>query len=401
MISRRATATAVAVIAAVALLPQPAQATAARARAAAVTASPPLAFSSEPPQRIVDTRIGSPDYGVRKGRIPAYGSLAVVPFDSSGHEASVLSLTVVRPSAYGSLGVGPTATTATTALSFSPGEIRTQAVTTLKRDASEGFVVYNHSPGSLDLVIDETGFFSSYLGGTGGPYFSSPTRIADTRTGLGVAKGRIPPRGVLFVPTGAAATALWITVTDPTASGWLSAASGISTSTSVVSFAPGQTVTATTLVTAADTGTVTLYNGSSGFLNVVVDQENSASGAGSAFVAQSPSRIVDTRIGLGTGGSTAAVAPHSSLVVQVAGGTSPVPTGSYGAALSVTVTQSTGAGYIKVASAADTSAISFEPGNFTGFALAGLSRGGTVSIYNGSFGTVHLVVDVEGYFLRP
>jgi len=79
-----------------------------------------------------------------------------------------------------------------------------------------------------------------------------------------------------------------------------------------------------------------------------------------------------------------------------------VPAGSYGAALSVTVTQPTGRGYLKVASAAATSAVSFEAGKtVTGFALAGLSSSGTVSIYNASFGTVHLVVDGEGYFLRP
>lgn len=388
-----------ALAAAAALVPGQAAAT---STAAAVTSSPPLSYYSEAPGRLVDTRIGSPNFGVPKGRIPAYGSLAVLPFDSSGRQAVVLSLTVIRPLAYGSLAVGPTKTTATTALSFSPGEIRTQAVTTLTTEGREGFVVYNHSAGTLDLVIDETGFFSSYFGGNSGPGFD-PRRIADTRTGLGVARARVSPRGVLFVPTGQTGPAiLWVTVTGATASGWLSAASGISTSTSMVSFAAGETVTATTSVTAADTGTVTLFNGSSGSIDVVVDLEASVGGAGSRFVAQSPWRLADTRTGLGTGGSTTAVAPHTSLVVKVAGDSSPVPTGSYGAALSVTVTQPTGRGYLKVASAAGTSAVSFTPGRTaTGLALAGLSTGGTVSIYNGSFGTLHLVVDVEGYFLRP
>lgn len=79
-------------------------------------------------------------------------------------------------------------------------------------------------------------------------------------------------------------------------------------------------MTATTVVSSADTGTVTLYNGSPGCIDVVVDREpNVVDDDGSLFAAQSPSRLVDTRTGLGTGGSTAAVAPHSSFVFQVAG----------------------------------------------------------------------------------
>jgi len=139
-----------------------------------VISSPPLSFVPHAPGRLADTRIGSRDWGVPKGRIPAYGSLTIKPFDRTGPQAVVLSVTVVRPSAYGSLGVGPTAATATTALSFSPGEIRTAAVTTLTMEGQDGFVVYNHSPGSIDLVIDSTGFSTQFGGGSAGPQFGSP-----------------------------------------------------------------------------------------------------------------------------------------------------------------------------------------------------------------------------------
>lgn len=403
------TVAAVVLCAAVALVPQPAPSAAAASASADVVSSPPLSYVHEPPSRLVDTRLGNPNIGVPKGRIPAYGSLTIKTQRGATppqrRQALVVSLTVVRPSGFGYLTAGPAKATGTTALTFIPGVIQTQAITTLTAGPDESFVVFNHSDGSIDLIVDETGYFTSSRQAGGLFLFGLPhERIADTRIGLGVRQGQVPPHGVLFVYTGGRdAAALWITVTRPTASGWLSAASGISTSTSVVSFTRGQTVTATATVSTADTGTVTLYNGSSGYLDVVVDRDNLVGTTyGSRFVAQSPSRLVDTRIGLGAGGSSRPIAPHSWLEARVTGGTSPVPIGSRGVAVSVTVVHPQGVGYLNFDGSSHTSALSFEAGNVrTGFALVEVPPAGTIRIYNESFGTVHLIVDVEGYLLPP
>jgi hypothetical protein len=118
-------------------------------------------------------------------------------------------------------------------------------------------------------------------------------------------------------------------------------------------------------------------------------------------VALPPSRIVDSRIGLGVG---TAVGAHKTAVVQVAGAGGVPATGAEAVVLNVTVTQPTRRGYLTVYQDQGTrplsSTLDFAAGRTVpNLATVALSPTGAIDVYNASSGTIHLVADVAGYYL--
>jgi hypothetical protein len=124
--------------------------------------------------------------------------------------------------------------------------------------------------------------------------------------------------------------------------------------------------------------------------------------AGSAveFYTVTPCRQLDTRTGTGT-----PLAVFSTLTVPLTGAPCSIPPGATSVSVNVAVTQEAGSGYLTIYPADEapplTSNINFSVGlTRANNAILRLSSDGTgsVSIFNGSGGTVQVIIDVNGYF---
>ena len=73
------------------------------------------------------------------------------------------------------------------------------------------------------------------------------------------------------MPAGAAAVALNVTVTAPQTAGFVSAADVVPNGSSSLNFVPGQIVANLVISKIAADGTVSIYNGSSGTIQLIAD----------------------------------------------------------------------------------------------------------------------------------
>jgi hypothetical protein len=113
-----------------------------------------------------------------------------------------------------------------------------------------------------------------------------------------------------------------------------------------------------------------------------------------------PVRLLDTRAGKATNPTlNTPIAPHSAITVSIGGGDSPVPSTASAVALNVTVTGAQAGGFLSVAPAMSTttSNLNFGRGQTVPNLVLTQVSGGTVSIYNGSDGTVQVLADVQGF----
>jgi hypothetical protein len=126
--------------------------------------------------------------------------------------------------------------------------------------------------------------------------------------------------------------------------------------------------------------------------------------AAADFFTLTPCRLVDTRNAAGPTGGPALV-PGAIRSFPVTGGACAVPSTATAVSVNLTVVQPAAPGHLVLyagdaASPPLTSNISFSPGVTRGSnAVVRLALdGGTVSVKNTSAGSVHLVLDVNGYF---
>ncbi|MDQ4091133.1 MAG: hypothetical protein M3163_12640, partial [Actinomycetota bacterium] len=158
----------------------------------------------------------------------------------------------------------------------------------------------------------------------------TPARIVDTRDGTGGLAGAVGPGATVDlqvtgrggIPTNdVAAVAMTVTVTAPSAHGYLTLFPGGTPQplAANLNFVPGETVSNLAVVKVGSNGRVSLFN-PAGTTHVVVDVAGwySGSGVGNAgrFEPLAPSRILDTRTGTGGG---ARLGPGASLDLQVTG----------------------------------------------------------------------------------
>lgn len=255
----------------------------------------------------------------------------------------------------------------------------------------------------------------------GGPYTAvQPYRILDTRLTLGGHPGQLGPGETSTlqvtgtsgpgggVPGGAAAVAVNVTVTNPTAYSFLTIyPGGVGTRplASNLNFGPGQTIANLVVVALPPDGSIKIYN-SQGSDDVIVDVQGwSAGGAVSSPAGlfnslAAPTRLLDTRSSLG--GHPGPLAENAALDLQVAG-VAPLPGSGIGAVvLNVTAVNGSQSSYLSVyptgaAAGAQVSNLNFPPGkNLPNRVIVKLGNGGAVSIYN-SRGSVDVVVDASAW----
>jgi len=273
--------------------------------------------------------------------------------------------------------------------------------------AYAGLDLFAAAPGEVkpgDVATPATGFVPL-----------EPSRVLDTRTGVGASKSKVAGGSSLVVPvvgtpgvpaTGVTAVALNVTVTQPTTAGFVTvypSGSGVP-ATSNLNFTPGVTVPNAVVSAVGADGAIGVFN-SAGASHLVADVTGYfATGAATAFRSVTPTRLLDTRDG--TGGPKGAVGAAASIDLVV-GGSALVPPAATAVVLNVTVTGPTGPGYVTVWPSGQpmpaTSSVNFGAGQTVpNLVVVGVGTAagaaGKVSIFN-SGGSSHVIVDVFGYFV--
>src|SRR6478735_8164158 len=303
------------------------------------------------PTRLLDTRTG---LGAPAAKVAAGTSIGLqvsgrggVP--SGGVGTAFLNVTVTAPTAAGYLTSYPSGATRPGSRSVTYPAAGTISELVPARLGTDGKVRL-YTSAAAHLVAEVVRWYPT----TGHLVSVTPTRVLDTRTGLGTAQVRVPANGSVDLPvagagivpsTGASAVVLAVSAAAPSAGGWFR--------------------------------------------------------TGGDHVALAPSRVLDTRIGLGA--PTGRVAAGSTVSVPVLGRAG-VPTVGV-AAVSITLTP--------IAPTATTTVTAYASGTTRPTAAnvtvaSGRARVNAVVVPVGADGsiTVHtsaasyLVVDVQGYLKK-
>jgi hypothetical protein len=343
--------------------------------------------------------------------------LGVSGIPLTGVTAVSLNLTAVGPTAEGYMTVWPCGSSqpGTSNVNFVKDQIVPNAV--IAPVDSTGKVCIASSVAS-HVVVDVNGWF----GTTSGLNAVTPTRVFDTRSGAGgvpAAKvGAVDGSGsalevsvlsAIGQSAGAvAAVSLNVTATSTSASkfgGYVTAyPCGERPNASNLNFVSNQSVPNAVIVPVSVTGTVCFYV--YGQADLIADVNGWFAG-GSGFNALAPTRVFDTRRGLG-GVSVAKVGALDGsgipLRVQVAG-TNGVPSGGSAAAvmMNVTVDATTASAYGGYVTAypcggapPNSSNINFVSGQtIANSVVAPLSADGTVCFY--VYGEAHVLADITGW----
>ena len=242
----------------------------------------------------------------------------------------------------------------------------------------------------------------------GGVTSVDPVRVLDTRFGAPANPGlvtAIPAGGNLRlrlvgagspVPSTATAVLANVTAVAGNSPGYLAVAGSPS---SLVNWVSGAVVANLSTVPVATDGTVTLTNGGTSPVHVVLDVQGWIAPQVSTRLSPIAAvRLMDSRVGTSLNPRATALGPGESVEVKVSG--SSVPAGAQAALLRVTATDPRAAGYLSVSpsGAGSTSVVNFLAGDTVGNTMvANLTSSGTVRLTNGSTGTTHVVVDVQGW----
>ncbi|MFZ6005657.1 MAG: S8 family serine peptidase [Actinomycetota bacterium] len=264
----------------------------------------------------------------------------------------------------------------------------------------------------------------------------TPVRLFDSRPGtLGASESvfgvngrttplnpqatlRVPVAGIANVPTDATAVVLNVTVTQPTAGGFLAVYPGTTTPiASNMNFGAGQTVAQHVTATVGTDDKVQIKNGSSGTTHVIIDLAGwyGPTGLGGAPAADwftprsAPARAMDTRSGtlgyaegaFGPSGRTTPISQSGNLDVQVAG-LGGVPADATAVVMNVTITQPTTGGYVVLHPTGTARPLASTLNYSKNQTIANLVIGrvgtaGKVRVGN-CCGPVHVVIDVLGWY---
>ena len=281
--------------------------------------------------------------------------------------------------------------------------------------------LYNSSTGTTDVLADITGYFTSNPNLTGDQtYTPLPTavRLFDTRSNI--TKTNLSGTGPVAANTGftvdidntdgiapkATAVAINLTAISESGNGYLQA------------YPTGQTPAADTSLTytgsqiaslSADVpvganGTITVYNDASA-TDIIGDVTGyyTTTTTGQVYHTVNPTRLVDTRSGIGSTTGAAAVPALTAYTLsgadtaQITTATSPT------LALMLTITQPTEIGAATAYPSSDTppgtSNINWAANQtIANLALSPTDSSGSIDVLNQSNGTTQLIIDCSGYF---
>jgi hypothetical protein len=355
-----------------------------------------------PPVRVLDTRSGLGAGSA--GRVAAGETLELDLSDRLSYfsESVVLNVTVTDAQYPGFVTVYPCDEDQPTAsnLNYVSGETIPNLVTVpVSGDGS----VCMYTSGETHLIADFAGTYEVGGGQATNPIV--PTRIVDTRSGLGAPKAKLAAGtaqrfqvtgGSSGVPAGASAVTMNVTVTAPDAGGFLTVYPCDSSQPVVsnLNYSADQTIPNLVTVKLAADGSVCMVASSA--THIIVDVASWFGDGNQGFHAITPTRVLDTRSGVGVSGPGPIVAGGFiglNLSEDVPGATSVL--------LNVTVTEPTGAGFVTVypypcdRDRPTASNLNFVAGQTIPNLVSVKVEQGGVCIYTDA--RTHLIADLAGY----
>ena len=377
------------------------------------------------PARLLDTRVGtgapmnplgansSIDLTVvGVGGVPATGVTAVV--------LNVVATDATAPASFLTVYPAGTAKPLASNLNFNAGTTSTNLVKVAVPTTGEkaGKVTIYNLAGSVSVVADVNGWYSANGGSVGGTYVpQSPARVLDSRIGLGgfaLGAGQtqdVQVTGLAGVPP-AGVSAVVLNVTAIHESGPESFLTVYPSGTarplaSNLNFLNRRAVPNLVIARIGTNGRVSIYN-NLGVANLVADVQGWYTSTGTTTAATyfplTPARDLDTRTGVGTGGTIGKMGAGQTLDLTVAGVNGVPATGVAAVVLNVTAANHSGPDSFMTVYPSGTarplaSNLNFVDGQtIPNLVIAQVGSNGKVSIFN-SRGAVDVIADVQGWFL--
>jgi hypothetical protein len=376
------------------------------------------------PTRVMDTRSG---LGGTTGPVAADSTTALqiagnstAGIPATGVTAVALDLTLLSPSGDGFVTVY--ADGSQQPITSSTNYVTGQTVTNYQivPVGPDGKIdLYNSTPdgSTAQLIVDVTGYFdTTYNSATAQTYhpLASAVRALNTENGTGTAEGALADgktislqvTGANGIPSDATAVALNLTVAGQSNSGFLEAYATGSAPSADTALTYG-TIDVASLagdVPIGTGGTITISNqgGNNASTQVIGDITGyyTTDTTGETYYAVSPTRLVDTRIGIG--GSTGALTSDGYYTINTSTVDALTTASNPTLVTNLTVTQGSGDGDMIVYPYNTTQPVSSNINWNTAQTVANLAfthtGSGQITVYNASTGSVQLVVDCSGFF---
>ena len=359
------------------------------------------------PSRILDTRsgIGAPATTVGPDSSIDLHVLGRAGIPDTGVSAVAINVTAVDPTSPSYITVWPTGHPRPDA-----SNLNVQAGTTIPNFViapigNDGNISLYNERGNVHLLADIVGYFTAGNGITA----LTPTRILDTRSGIGAPATTVGPDssidlhvlGRAGIPdTGVSAVAINVTAVDPTSPSYITVwpTGHPRPDASNLNVQAGTTIPNFVIAPIGNDGNISLYN-ERGNVHLLADIVGYFT-AGNGITALTPTRILDTRSGIGAPATT--VGPDSSIDLHVLGRAGIPDTGVSAVAINVTAVDPTSPSYITVWPTGhprpDASNLNVQAGTtIPNFVIAPIGNDGNISLYN-ERGNVHLLADIVGYF---
>lgn len=363
--------------------------------------------------RLLDTRDGAGGFStpMPANTTRSVQALGVAGVPSSGVSALALTLTVVGPGSAGGVSVAAGDTTpnaAVPALVFNTGDsVSNTAMVAVHADGK----INVRADHVVNLIVDVQGYFTTGSATAEGGFVAlTPTKLADTRSGTGVAQAKVSNGGTVTIQaTGAVnvpvtATSVYVNITalNQAGNGYVRAyaAGSAVPSTNALDFVDVTTAQSVAVPLSAD-GKFSLTVGAGGPVDLLVDVQGYFDGTATtgAFTPASV-HLFDSR-------ATTPIAANSVVNVQVAGikGIPAVGSGIGALALNLrTVNSGTSGGYLRVWPSTgvepSTSMVNYVSGDLyrTNMAVIAPGTDGWVKVRNVGAGPIDVVIDVQGWF---
>jgi len=391
------------------------------------------------PVRIMDTRAnssGQPTDGATLGPVTA-NSTTVVPVEGStvngasipttGVTAVAVSITVANQSSSGYITAYPDGAPVpvTSTLNYLASGTQTNAAI-VPLGADGDFDIYNSSPGTAQLIVDVTGYFTTTTTATQASTYVplySPVRALDTRNGTGAPQAPIASNSAISltiagnttagIPANGTntitAVAINLTAINSSGGGYLIAypdgndlSTTVPAKTTSLTYASSQNIAAALIVPVGPGGKIDIYNSGGASVNVTGDISGyyTTATTGQKFHTLSSTRLLDTRRYNPAIGTLGPIAANSTITIATPAAINATnPTLD----LNITVTQGTAIGDLNIypdGQPTTASAINWAANqNIANLNVAAASNGNKIDIHNTSSGTVQVIVDVDGYFV--
>ncbi|MEV4719122.1 hypothetical protein AB0J94_18175 [Micromonospora noduli] len=363
---------------------------------------------------LLDTRDGTGGTtGVRGAKsVTTFNAVGIAGIPTSGVSALMVDVTAIYPTANTFLTIYPDLTDPkASAMNASVGEVMTNSA--VVKPGTNGKLAVRNAGGNVHIRVDVVGYFTTATGSTGSGFVPvDHTRVVDSRTGQGITAGTMPTRGTRtaniygggLVPSSATAVMLDVVVIGATGNGWMTVGSSTAAETGI-DYTKGATSLGMVVKLNPGASSVTLENrGSAVHVAITVQGYWTGSPTTGAGLRTVPATtLYDSRFPSG-----AQPVPAFGAVDVAVAGTNGLPTrGIAAAVLNVHAVASTVDGFFNVTPLGGVentaSTTNFPAGHVarSSIVVTKLGTEGKVRIKNSSGGTVHIVVDLQGWYADP